>query len=284
MAERRKAGFLVPLAFYDSPEVLSIPKRIRAEAVGVWTLCGSYSANQLTDGYVSAEKLKILGCRPAIRAALMATRDAEGAPSPLWIDTDLGGIRFTKWSKWQRTHDEVRNYRAADAERKRNERAAAKAPSSCNDGKSSAKRPSGHAPDVRPDYREPKTKTETEVSTYVSESATETLGLNSVAATPAADLVRRTIPREINSATQTALRIHAGTLLKDNPPDVVEEALRDWATRTGIGPGVLPSLAADVIKRRNGHARAAPSTNGHDAKVADFLAFANRPSRPEIEQ
>jgi hypothetical protein len=33
---------------------------------------------------------------------------------------------------------------------------------------------------------------------------------------------------------------------------------------------------------RNGHAARSP--NGHDEKVGDFLAFANRPSTPEIEQ
>lgn len=100
--------------------------------------------------------------------------------------------------------------------------------------------------------------------------------LDAIAATTAAELVRKTIPREINSATQTALRIQASILLKDNPPDVVEEALHDWASRTGVGPGVLASMAADVIKRRNGHARAAPGGQPHKLRTIASLAAAER--------
>lgn len=133
MADRRPPGFNVDLGFYDSDEVLSIPRRIRAAAIGVWTLAGAYSANKLTDGYVSAEVLKSIGCTAAIRAALCAT-----TPQPLWVDADtdpeidracdargaqLLGINFTRWPKWQRTRAEVATYRAQEAERKRNARA-----------------------------------------------------------------------------------------------------------------------------------------------------------------
>ena len=96
MAERRPPGFNVDLGFYDSAEVLSIPRKMRAAAIGVWTMCGCYSANKLQDGYVSAEMLKQLGCTPAIKAALMST-----VPEPLWVDGDhVGGIQFTRWPKW----------------------------------------------------------------------------------------------------------------------------------------------------------------------------------------
>lgn len=126
MAERRPPGFNVDLGFYDSDEVLSIPRKIRAAAIGVWTLCGSFSANKLTDGYVSAEALKDRGCTPAIRAALMSTTEADGAPSPLWVDAGGGAIQFTNWPKWQRTAAEIKAFRAADASRKKAEREAKK--------------------------------------------------------------------------------------------------------------------------------------------------------------
>lgn len=122
MAERRPPGFNVDLGFYDSAEVLSIPRKIRAAAVGVWTLCGCYAANKLSDGYVPAEALRDRGCTPAIRAALMATE-----PEPLWEDAGGGAIRFTRWAKWQRTAAEIKDYRAAEAERKRKAREAKKA-------------------------------------------------------------------------------------------------------------------------------------------------------------
>jgi hypothetical protein len=101
--------------------------------------------------------------------------------------------------------------------------------------------------------RDPTQPNRKENSGYLPESATQSNARDAIAATPAADLVRATIPHEINDAIQTELRIRAGALLKSGTPtDVVREALTDWATKTGIGPGTLPSMAADVIKRRNG--------------------------------
>jgi hypothetical protein len=123
LADRRPPGFNVDLGFYDSPEVLSIPRKHRAAAVGVWTLCGAYAANKLTDGLVSEEKLKELGCTPAIKTALMSTK-----PEPLWVSSDAypGAIQFTRWTKWQRTCAEVKGYREAEAERKRKAREASR--------------------------------------------------------------------------------------------------------------------------------------------------------------
>lgn len=100
---------------------------------------------------------------------------------------------------------------------------------------------------------------------------------DSAAATPGAELVRRIIPAELPSAVRTMLRISASTLIREGTPvDVVEEALRDWAAKTGVGPGILPSLAADVIKRRNGHARAAPAGAPHKLRAIAELAQAER--------
>lgn len=115
MAERRPPGFNVDLGFYDSDEVLSIPRKVRAAAIGIWTLCGSYSANKLTDGYVSAEALRVLGCTPLIRDALIA--------STLWDDAGDDAAQFSRWPKWQRTREEIVSFRAAEAERKRVSRA-----------------------------------------------------------------------------------------------------------------------------------------------------------------
>lgn len=282
MADRRPPGFNVDIGFYDSAEVLSIPRKIRAAAIGVWTLAGAYSANKLTDGVVPEEKLRELGCTPAIRAALMAT-----TPEPLWVTSNdhPNAIQFTRWPKWQRTSAEVKAYREADADRKRRAREAARNAVSSDNEEMSDRTESGRPQNIRSDSGNPRgrararqteTKTET-VTGYVTESATESTAQDAIAATPAADLVRRTIPREINAATQTALRITAGSLLKSGTPtDIVEEALRDWSTKTGVGPGVLASMAADVVKRRNGHARAAPNGQPHKLRAVAELAQRER--------
>lgn len=293
MAERRPPGFNVDLGFYDSPEVLSIPRRIRAQAVGVWTLCGSYSANKLSDGYVEAEKVREFGGTPTIRAALMATRDINGEPSPLWVEAHSGGVQFTRWPKWQRTRAEVKAYREADAERKRNSRKAKRGTATSDNGELSGRTPNGRPPDVRPESSDPKTKTETEtkteknISAHLAEHATDSTGRGSIAATPGADLVREVIPREHPSAVQTALRIHAAAMINAGTErEIVKRALQLWLTKPNLGPNSLPSLVSEVIKTHAGNGRPgiAMHANGEltagEAKVAGWANLATPTPHP----
>jgi hypothetical protein len=292
MAERRPPGFNVDLGFYDSDEVLSIPRKIRAAAIGVWTLCGAYSANKLTDGLVSAEALRDRGCTTAIRAALLSTE-----PEPLWEEADLGAIRFTRWAKWQRTAAEIKDYREAEAERKRKAREAKKnkdvdvtcaprephvdatwrpddphvtpdmrdtsaghdsmpaAPTSRN-SKTSGRTSAGRSQAVRPEDGDPKTKTETETNnSHLTESATDSLGSGGIAATPGAELVRELIPDTHPAAVRTQLRIRASELIRQgHPRSDVAAALELWLTKPSLGPNALPSVLSEVVK-----ARAAPN-------------------------
>lgn len=114
MVVRRPPGFNVDLAFGDSREVLAIPARHRNAAIGLWTRCGAWSANKLTDGHVPAEVLKAYGATPALVAALVA--------STLWKPGFEGDVWFTNWPRWQRTRDEVTAYRQVDAQAKRDAR------------------------------------------------------------------------------------------------------------------------------------------------------------------
>ena len=211
MTERRAAGFNIPLNFYDGSEVESIPRRIRAAAVGVWALAGDYAATHLTDGHVPAGILKSFGCTTAIRAALKVTTNKTGELSPLWIDAKSGGIQLTNWPKHQRTNAEVTSYREAEAERKRREREAKNAAreaklarnfdgtnaylidnfgevksnedaNSCVDnttdnattsanGETSGRTTGGRSTAVRPDVRDPKTETETETKSLSVETS-----------------------------------------------------------------------------------------------------------------
>lgn len=165
MAERRAAGFNIPLNFYDGPEVDSIPKRIRAAAIGVWALAGDYAATQLSDGFVPAGVLKTFGCTDAIRAALKVTINKKGELSPLWIDARNGGIQLTNWTKHQRTNDEVTAYRSSEAERKRIAREALAKAAASQNAETSAECPDGQSAAFRTDARDPKTETETKTET-----------------------------------------------------------------------------------------------------------------------
>ncbi|QQM15139.1 helix-turn-helix DNA-binding domain protein [Gordonia phage Banquo] len=92
---------------------MSIPKRDRAAAVGFWTLAGSWSARELTDGYVPAFMLTELSGTKRLAAILV---EAE-----LWSEMDNGYI-FRQWSKYNPTADQVRSDRDAARERMRRRR------------------------------------------------------------------------------------------------------------------------------------------------------------------
>lgn len=301
MAERRPPGFNVPLGFYDGPEVKSIPRRIRAAAVGVWTLCGTFSANKLQDGYVDAETLKDLGCTPAIRAALMATKGPDGELDPLWIDARDGGIQFTKWSKYQRSSAEVKAYRDAEAARKRTARKAnvratnthchaevnpiadtnssdsyaednyPGSAATSNDSKTSGRTTGGHPPD----HRDPSTKTETKTDvTHLTNQHAPNVGgdergLTEPVSPSASRLVATLIPDTIPAAVRTGLRLRTSELMTRDgvDSDTAAETLRRWLAKPGAGVGLLPALAADVIRER-----AAPAGQPHKMRVAADLA------------
>lgn len=82
--------------------------------------------------------------------------------------------------------------------------------------------------------------------------------------------------------TLERLAVQVGKLAHEGQPDVlIRDALQEWDRRPNCDkPEYLPTVLSDVIKA----SRAGPATNGHDAKVADFLAFANRSQQPELEQ
>ena len=84
-------------------------------------------------------------------------------------------------------------------------------------------------------------------------------------------LVRRVLGLDYPAATCTALAYHAADLLKQYDEATVQAGLEDWLGRTGIGPGVLPSLVADLIKRRNGHAKPARRKPNADDTIAELL-------------
>lgn len=119
--------FYVDDGFSDSKPVLNMPDRYRLAACGLWTLAGSWSAKEELDGFVPDSKLRQLGARPPIIAALT---DSGPMSAPLCTEVD-GGLQFNSWEKWQPTRAELvaerienERKREADAERKRAERAA----------------------------------------------------------------------------------------------------------------------------------------------------------------
>lgn len=99
-------------------------------------------------------------------------------------------------------------------------------------------------------------------------------------------LVRRVLGLDYPAATCTALAFHAADLLKQFDEATVVEALAEWRSRTGIGPAVLTSIVADLVKRRSGHATGTrlavvkPSTTDQRVVQAQALKalYANQPA------
>jgi hypothetical protein len=97
------------------------------------------------------------------------------------------------------------------------------------------------------------------------------------AATRGADIVRRVIPKGHPNATLTALRIQASELLNTGTePDTVEQALRLWCDKPGVGIGrtILSSLCSEVIKSRDRPNHDGQRRNSTDAKGNEYLRLA----------
>jgi hypothetical protein len=90
------------------------PKVMQAgnTAMGLWVRAGSWSSQQLTDGYIPAEIVRSMG----------NTSQAAGLiRAGLWIPAS-DGYEFHQWEERQPTRKAVEDQRAATAERVRKHR------------------------------------------------------------------------------------------------------------------------------------------------------------------
>jgi hypothetical protein len=100
--------FKVDDGFYGSDKVLLIPRAQRAEAVGTWTLCGTWSADKERDGFVPTHIVEEVGATIPGADALVAVK--------LWRKR-AGGYQFVNWEKYQPTRAENDARREKDASR-----------------------------------------------------------------------------------------------------------------------------------------------------------------------
>ena len=108
------AWFKIDDGFHASRKLLKIPKRARFAAVGLWTVAGSWCADQLTDGNVPDYMIAEWGAPPAGPPALV---DAG-----LWERTQDGYL-FYNWHEYQPSKQDVDAERAASRERMKDLRA-----------------------------------------------------------------------------------------------------------------------------------------------------------------
>lgn len=94
--------FRVDDKFHAHEKVKRLPRAVRAEAIGTWTLCGTWSADFERDGFVPGHMVDELGGTAAGAEALIA--------AGLWRKRRDGFV-FVNWAEFQPTR--------ADNERKR---------------------------------------------------------------------------------------------------------------------------------------------------------------------
>ncbi len=96
--------FKVDDGFWAHPKCVATPPT----ALALWVRAGSWSAQQLTDGFIPSIVLPMLQAKPKDAAALV---DAG-----LWLTED-GGWRFHDWDAYQPTREQVNERRKKTAER-----------------------------------------------------------------------------------------------------------------------------------------------------------------------
>ena len=106
--------FKVDDGLHASRKLLSIPKRHRFAAVGLWTVAGSWCADQLTDGLVPDYMLEVWGAPPSAPDCLVE--------AGLW-ERESSGYLFRNWHEYQPSKQDVDAERAASRERMRELRA-----------------------------------------------------------------------------------------------------------------------------------------------------------------
>ena len=142
---------------------MSIPKRHRLAAAGLWAIAGSWCGQQLTDGKVPDYMLKEWGATPATIKALV--------DSGLWHE--IGGtFEFHKWDEYQPSKQDVSAEREAKRERMRNLRAKRKEQKSQDSGEKEGLLPST-TPHSAENVRNPDPTRPDPIAKAIEEEATQ---------------------------------------------------------------------------------------------------------------
>lgn len=108
--------FKVDDALHSHPKVMAAP----LAALGLWVVAGSWSAANLTDGFVAVQVL------PRLHPDAVTLAD-ELVTAGLWKRAK-GGYQFHDWANYQPSRDDVLEERRKWAEKKAKQRSAKKSP------------------------------------------------------------------------------------------------------------------------------------------------------------
>jgi hypothetical protein len=287
--------FYVDDSFADSKPVMRLDARLRNEAVGLWVRCGAWSAKEETDGRVPIDVVRGFGGNKRLIEALA---DQAELWHPVEYDRKWGKTReilFQNWEKWQKTRAENEAKRKADAERQAKHRRVKKGRGYVDPATLTITDEDVSRRDMNPvDELNSKDVSRCEsqrpdpdptlIPTYVGTENSRNVGgdergLSEPVAISASRLVATVIPDKFPAAVRTALRIQASTLMVGEgiDPEIVGDGLRRWLQKPGAGPGLLPSLVADVIRARTTNGTPVKQSTS-DRRFAETQALKNQPT------
>lgn len=107
--------FKVDDGLSSHPKVLQIPRAVRAEALGLWVLAGTWSARHKTDGRIPLHIIDELAGTDVGARALVDVR--------LWRRVS-NGYQFVNWAEFQPTREKLAGQTEYEREKKRRQRAA----------------------------------------------------------------------------------------------------------------------------------------------------------------
>ena len=102
--------FKVDDKLHSAPKLLSIPRKFRLAALGLWTISGSWSASQLTDGKVPDYMIEEWGGTKTLVDWLVKAE--------LWQKVD-DASQFKNWGEYQPTKAEIESDREKNREKLR---------------------------------------------------------------------------------------------------------------------------------------------------------------------
>lgn len=256
------------------------PKAQRAgdEALGMWVRAGAWCMRYLTDGFIPEWWVK-----QQPRGTAKAKRLVDAG---LWDPSESDGEKG-----WQ-FHEFIGNGRQdsraqieAEREKWRQKKAAQRMSPGDTPGDRRPMSP-GDTPPMSPGDSLHVTRDPTQPSKNdgghlesASQDSTEREPRSAPIRPDANRLVAEIIPDSHPTAVRTELRLQASALLNQGqPPDLVADALRLWATKT-VHPKTLPSLVSELINQAN--KPATTSTNGKPNKMRTLADIARETAEQE---
>lgn len=230
---------------------------------------------QLWEEVGAEETRKRSGSVPEeVRKSYGKAAEAMRKNSHFFRTENLIGFQLCRWSKWQKSGDDLLRKKELDRERKARSR---------NHQPDSVR---GMSRDVThtEERREEKNSKEFSSTTHLS-NAGEEQPRGPAVPVDAWKLIRAVIPAEHPQAVKTDLALRAGALIKSGTPEpTVRAALELWLSKPNVGTGLLPSLVSEVIKSAaplhvvNG---SQPQLGPASQKAAGWLAVGQNLTNPQ---